>query len=64
MTQVPLAPTEDQLAPGSYRAGGYRTGPELAVLAARFGAGDLSQELLEALAWSSYAVGMQVPGLH
>lgn len=64
MTQAPLAPTEDQLAPGSYRAGGYRTGPELAVLAQRFGAGDLSQELLEALAWSSYAVGMQVPGLH
>ncbi len=64
MLQAPLAPAEDQLAPGSRRAGAYATGAELSALARRFGADELPTELLEALAWASYAVGMQVPGLH
>lgn len=64
MHTAPLEPSEEQLVPGSYRAGRYSTGPELSALAGRFGAGELARELLESLAWASYAVGMQVPGLH
>jgi NAD(P)-dependent dehydrogenase (short-subunit alcohol dehydrogenase family)/acyl dehydratase len=64
MLQAPLAAAAYQLAAGSYRAGEYSAGPELAALARRFGAGELANGLLEGLAWSSYAVGVQVPGLH
>lgn len=64
MPTAPLEPSEDELAPGSYRAGSYHTGAELSELARRFGAEGLAPELLEGLAWASYAVGMQAPGLH
>jgi NAD(P)-dependent dehydrogenase (short-subunit alcohol dehydrogenase family) len=42
----------------------YAPGPELAQLARSWGAGDLDPRLLSALAWASYVVGMELPGLH
>ncbi|HEX5851455.1 MAG TPA: SDR family NAD(P)-dependent oxidoreductase [Solirubrobacteraceae bacterium] len=42
----------------------YAAGPELTELALRLGAGALDPRLLEGLAWASYVVGMEIPGLH
>ena len=42
----------------------YAPGPELAELARSWDAGDLDPRLLAALAWASYVVGMELPGLH
>ncbi len=42
----------------------YEVGEDLAALAQQFGAEALPPALLEGLAWASYVVGMEVPGLH
>jgi NAD(P)-dependent dehydrogenase (short-subunit alcohol dehydrogenase family) len=42
----------------------YRSAPELEVLAQRFGAGAIERRLLRGMAWASYVVGMEVPGMH
>ena len=42
----------------------YRSAPELEELAQRFGAGAVEPRLLRGMAWSSYVVGMEVPGMH
>jgi NAD(P)-dependent dehydrogenase (short-subunit alcohol dehydrogenase family)/acyl dehydratase len=60
----PLAPVAHELAAGEYRCGRYLPSPELRQLARRWGAESLPAELLQGLAWASYAVGMQLPGLH
>jgi NAD(P)-dependent dehydrogenase (short-subunit alcohol dehydrogenase family)/acyl dehydratase len=62
MRAVPAAP--DELRAGDEVAGAFRSGPELQELARRFGVEALDPALLEGLAWASYAVGMELPGLH
>ena len=42
----------------------YRSTPELEVLAQRFGASAIEPRLLRGMAWASYVVGMEVPGMH
>ncbi len=51
------------VAAGDEVAGEYGAGAELAELARRWDAQALDPGLLEALAWSSYVVGMELPGL-
>jgi NAD(P)-dependent dehydrogenase (short-subunit alcohol dehydrogenase family)/acyl dehydratase len=48
---------------GDEAGGRYETGPALRDVALRWDAGGLDASLLEALAWASYVVGMQLPGL-
>ncbi len=64
MRTTPAEPRPHELTAGYALRGEYRTGPELGALARRFGAGALDSRLLEGLAWASYVVGMQLPGLH
>ena len=49
---------------GSEVSSAYSPGPELAELARSWDAGELDPRLLAALAWASYLVGMELPGLH
>jgi NAD(P)-dependent dehydrogenase (short-subunit alcohol dehydrogenase family) len=44
--------------------GAYTPSPELAEVALRFGAQRLDRALLDGLAWASYVVGMEIPGVH
>lgn len=64
MRLIPAQPTALALSPGVSILGDYCAGPELATLARRFGADRLDPALLEGLAWASYVVGMELPGLH
>jgi NAD(P)-dependent dehydrogenase (short-subunit alcohol dehydrogenase family)/acyl dehydratase len=64
MRLMPAQPSLDELSPGLSIHGSYRTGPQLASLAGRFGAAPLDRALLEGLAWASYVVGMELPGRH
>jgi NAD(P)-dependent dehydrogenase (short-subunit alcohol dehydrogenase family)/acyl dehydratase len=64
MRLTPAEPGPGDLAPGRAVLGRYATGPGLAGLAQSFGAQRLDPALLEGLAWASYVVGMEVPGLH
>ena len=49
---------------GETIAGAYGAGGGLAAIAAAHGTETLAPALLEALAWASYVVGMELPGLH
>jgi NAD(P)-dependent dehydrogenase (short-subunit alcohol dehydrogenase family) len=64
MRTAPAEIVPGDLVAGQAIAGDYRTGEELPALAARFGAGELDPALLEGVAWASYVVGMELPGLH
>jgi NAD(P)-dependent dehydrogenase (short-subunit alcohol dehydrogenase family)/acyl dehydratase len=64
MRTTPAERPTSELRAGYELRGEYRTGPELGVLARRFGAGALDPRLLEGLAWASYVVGMELPGLN
>jgi NAD(P)-dependent dehydrogenase (short-subunit alcohol dehydrogenase family)/acyl dehydratase len=64
MRTAPAAVTLGDLRTGHVIAGSYRTGPELEQVARRWGVEELDAGLLEGLAWASYVVGMEVPGLH
>ncbi len=57
-------PAEPRLEPGYAVAGEWSPGPELQELAAALGAGHVEPALLHGLAWASYVVGMEVPGLN
>jgi NAD(P)-dependent dehydrogenase (short-subunit alcohol dehydrogenase family)/acyl dehydratase len=63
MRATPAEPGVHELSSGHALRGEYATGPGLDELAARFGAGALDRGLLEGLAWASYVVGMELPGL-
>jgi acyl dehydratase/NAD(P)-dependent dehydrogenase (short-subunit alcohol dehydrogenase family) len=56
--------TPDDPHPGDGVSGGFEVGDELNEVARRFGVEALDRALLEGLAWASYAVGMELPGLH
>jgi NAD(P)-dependent dehydrogenase (short-subunit alcohol dehydrogenase family)/acyl dehydratase len=64
MRATPAEPHASELRAGFTVRGAYTTGPELDVLAGRFGADALDRPLLEGLAWASYVVGMELPGLN
>jgi NAD(P)-dependent dehydrogenase (short-subunit alcohol dehydrogenase family) len=64
MRTAPAEPSASELGAGHTLRGEYTAGPELAALALHLGAGALDQRLLEGLAWASYVVGMEIPGLH
>jgi NAD(P)-dependent dehydrogenase (short-subunit alcohol dehydrogenase family)/acyl dehydratase len=62
-----LAPAElvaAELPAGYLIEGAYSAGAELLGLASDFHAERLHTSLIEGLAWASYVVGMEVPGLH
>jgi NAD(P)-dependent dehydrogenase (short-subunit alcohol dehydrogenase family)/acyl dehydratase len=63
MRVVPAEPRACELRTGHTLRGGYASGPGLREIARRFGAAALDQRLLEGLAWASYVVGMELPGL-
>jgi NAD(P)-dependent dehydrogenase (short-subunit alcohol dehydrogenase family)/acyl dehydratase len=65
MRSAPAEPEPAELTPGAATGGAYTTRAEaLRALADSFGAGRLDPALLEGLAWASYVVGMELPGLH
>jgi polyketide synthase PksN len=64
MRAAPAEPTEGELRAGRVVRGRYAAGPALEALAGRFSAVALDRRLLEGLAWTSYVVGMELPGLH
>jgi NAD(P)-dependent dehydrogenase (short-subunit alcohol dehydrogenase family) len=64
MRTVPAVPDLGESAWRSNIAISYHDTPELDELADRLGAVALEPRLLRALAWSSYVVGMEIPGLH
>ncbi len=64
MRTTPAEPGPAELSAGHTLRGEYAPGSELDMLARRFGAGALDRRLLEGLAWVSYVVGMELPGLH
>ena len=49
---------------GETVAGAYAAEASLSAIASMLGAGALAPALLEALAWASYVVGMEMPGRH
>lgn len=53
----------DSIATGQARAGEYSIGPELDSIVQDLGAARTPPALLEGLAWASYVVGMELPGL-
>lgn len=63
MRAAPAEPSAAELQAGRELHCGYTTGPELDALAQGFGASALDRRLLEGLAWTSYVVGMELPGL-
>jgi len=63
MRATPAEPSASELHAGRELHGRYATGPALEALALGFGAGALDRRLLEGLAWASYVVGMELPGL-
>jgi NAD(P)-dependent dehydrogenase (short-subunit alcohol dehydrogenase family)/acyl dehydratase len=64
MRVTPVEADLAELGVGYTLAGRYSSGAELSALAERLGAGALDPRLLEGLAWASYTVGMELPGLH
>lgn len=64
MHAQPAVRSAQELTPGLVVGGEYRCDPEVHALARRLGAGALDRRLVEGLAWSSYLVGMELPGLH
>jgi NAD(P)-dependent dehydrogenase (short-subunit alcohol dehydrogenase family) len=64
MRVTPAEPCGAGLDAGRALQGAYEAAPELVALAERLGAGGLDRRLLEGLAWASYVVGMEIPGLH
>jgi NAD(P)-dependent dehydrogenase (short-subunit alcohol dehydrogenase family)/acyl dehydratase len=64
MRSTPAEPSADEPLGGLEAQSAYATRAELRALAAELGAERLDPALLEGLAWASYAVGMEVPGLH
>ncbi|MBA3806786.1 MAG: SDR family NAD(P)-dependent oxidoreductase [Solirubrobacterales bacterium] len=64
MRTVPAQPSASDLQAGHTFGGEYVTGAELDALARRFDVGALDRRLLEGLAWASYVVGMELPGLY
>jgi len=65
MRSTPAEPEPAELTPGAATGGAYATRTEaLQGLAHSLGAGPLDPALLEGLAWASYVVGMELPGLH
>jgi NAD(P)-dependent dehydrogenase (short-subunit alcohol dehydrogenase family)/acyl dehydratase len=65
MRSAPAEPELGDLTPGAATGGAYAArAEELRALAASLGAGRLDPALLEGLAWASYVVGMEIPGLH
>ncbi len=64
MRATPAERPTSELRAGYELRGEYAAGPELDALARRFGAGALDPRLLEGLAWASYVVGMELPGLN
>jgi NAD(P)-dependent dehydrogenase (short-subunit alcohol dehydrogenase family)/acyl dehydratase len=64
MRTTPAEPHAPELRAGHALRTEYATGAELDALARHFGAGALHSGLLEGLAWASYVVGMELPGLH
>ena len=65
MRSEPYAPKVPlELAEFDRIEGAYAPAPALAEIARDFDAGALDQALVEALAWASYVVGMELPGLH
>jgi NAD(P)-dependent dehydrogenase (short-subunit alcohol dehydrogenase family)/acyl dehydratase len=64
MRATPAERLTSELRAGYELRGEYATGPGLDALAARFGAAALDPRLLEGLAWASYVVGMELPGLN
>jgi NAD(P)-dependent dehydrogenase (short-subunit alcohol dehydrogenase family) len=65
MRTTPAEPSAQELTAGHTLHGEYASdSAELDALARRFGAGALDPRLLEGLAWTSYVVGMELPGLH
>src|SRR5205807_8541687 len=63
MRTTPAQPDVGELRTGHALRGRYQSGSELQEVARRFGAAALDRRLLEALAWASYIVGMELPGL-
>ena len=64
MRALPAHVADGDVQVGTEVGSAYAPGPELAELARSWGAGDLDPRLLAALAWASYVVGMELPGLH
>ncbi len=64
LTAQRTTPAEPPLEPGYAVAGAWSPGPELGQIAAALGADRVEPVLLEGLAWASYVVGMEVPGLN
>ena len=63
MRLTPAEPQASELTVGRALHGEYSAGVALHEIARRFGAHALDRRLLDALAWGSYAVGMELPGL-
>jgi NAD(P)-dependent dehydrogenase (short-subunit alcohol dehydrogenase family) len=64
MRTTAAEPSPTELSAGHTLRGEYETGRELGALARRLGAGALDPRLRDGLAWASYVVGMELPGLH
>ncbi len=64
MRTTPADLLASELSSGFELRGEYAASPDLDVLARGFGASALDPRLLEGLAWASYVVGMELPGLH
>jgi NAD(P)-dependent dehydrogenase (short-subunit alcohol dehydrogenase family) len=64
MRTTPADRSSSEMRTGHMVSGEYASGSELDTLARGFGAGALDRRLLEGLAWGSYVVGMEMPGLH
>jgi NAD(P)-dependent dehydrogenase (short-subunit alcohol dehydrogenase family) len=64
MRSAPAEPRASDLSAGHTLRGEYAAGGELSTLARNLDAGALDPRLLEGLAWASYVVGMEIPGLH
>jgi NAD(P)-dependent dehydrogenase (short-subunit alcohol dehydrogenase family) len=64
MRTEPFARAPGEPSAGYELAGAYRPGKELAEIARRWQVEALDAGLLEGLAWASYVIGMELPGLH
>jgi NAD(P)-dependent dehydrogenase (short-subunit alcohol dehydrogenase family)/acyl dehydratase len=63
MRATPAEPSVCELRTGHTLRGRYEGAPELREIARRLDAGALDPRLLEGLAWTSYVVGMELPGV-
>ncbi|MHB8243209.1 MAG: MaoC family dehydratase, partial [Solirubrobacteraceae bacterium] len=64
MRRSPAEPAPAELEVGHTLRGQYECEPELEAIARRFGAAGIDPRLLDGLAWTSYVVGMEMPGLN